>query len=200
MTSFSTLSTNLKRYDQIESFNRTWQQNGEIIIDCDANAIQTFSPLKLVYAHLHFASSPAFKWIICVCIKAIFFAPFMAAAGKLWYRSWNRLFSRAKLASSSSYDPPLFDCSFSNATPLNIIRLMFCQLLHSSSNNGLQVHIRSQRDQVEQLVAVHISRIHRHFHPQLLLLRSLYAVERRFCAHFARFWLERFYGGDGKCR
>lgn len=75
-----------------------------------------------------------------------------------------------------------------------------CQLLHSSSDH-YEVHTWNRRTgrEVAQPVEVHSRRIHRHLHPQLLLLRSLHAVKRRFRAHFARIWFERFYGSDGKC-
>lgn len=102
--------------------------------------------------------------------------------------------ARAKLATSSSPDLSLFDCGFSNAT--NAVSI----IAFPSSSDGLQVHFRRQRDQIEQLVAIHSRRIHRHFHPQLLLVRSLLAEQRRLRADFAGLWAQRFYGGDGECR
>lgn len=147
------------------------------------------------------------------------FAPLMAVGGKtLWSQHRNVLFvfSFSQTLVSSSCALALYDSDqmhFLNATNVKkklakiiATNLSFRQLLHSSYSHDDEIQLRCRRAdrQAKQLVEVNSRWIHRHLHPQLLLMCRVHTVEAvwwaigRFHTHRTCFRLECFYGCHGE--
>lgn len=123
-----------------------------------------------------------------------------------WVGIMIKLPAFCEITSSSSPALPFYECIVflkrQRVETSKINSTFFCQLLHSSlvaSKDG-KIYTGSKRAALKlaQPVEGDPRWIHRHFHPQLFLLRSMHSKQRWFNTYLTRFWLERFHGSNGK--